>query len=417
MTVQTGQLLTPADRVIAASLGTMAHLLFAGRRTPPLSEVRHEQARSYLIIRPEGLGDIILTLPAIAYLRRVNSNAKIAMAVRPMFADFVRDIHVVDEVISLDYPKKSTLDLKKLGRFLRQVWQLRRRFDIAYDFRGDPRNAMLGAWSAKMVIGELTVGTNFLLSFALARRADCSRAEQHLHLASLGRITPAPDSGTLAQCRFSATPVLLEAAGRLCAGMGNFVILHPGASLLSNRWTVENWRALARRIGQEGFTLVFTGAGAEEKQLVEEILSRGFEASARIINMAGKTTCSELAGMVGAACAVISPDTGIAHVAHGLGTPSVTMFGPNSEILNGYDSPAHRALGVTLPCRPCMAAVCPRSDFPRECIERISVDEVFSAFAVAVGTKSAGSERARFVTIEAGPGVARTGGDGAFGLR
>lgn len=384
---------TTVDRVVSAGLGGAARLMFPGRRSPRPEADYPAKVRSALMIRPEGLGDILLTLPAIAWLRRASPEVRVAMAVRPMFADFVRDIGVVDETIALDYPKKSTLSLSRLVPFLRQVKGLRGKYDVAFDFRGDPRNAMLGAWSARMVAGKTTRGTNFLLSYGQRRRFDCSGAVQHLELARLGGAMPETHAEILAGCRIAASAAMVEAGRRLTEGRTNFVILHPGASIQSNRWTVGQWQALARRLAQDGFELALTGAGAEETSLVAAILDEGLRGQVKALNLAGKSTVSELAGAVSLARGVVSPDTGIAHVAHALGTPAVTLFGPNTEILNGYLTPKNRALGVTLPCRPCMATQCPRTDFPRECMERISVDTVYAALREAMA--AAGTIAAR----------------------
>ncbi|HTV13385.1 MAG TPA: glycosyltransferase family 9 protein [Acidobacteriaceae bacterium] len=375
---------TSFDRVVSGGLGAVARVWFVGRRTPRPDADYPAQVRSVLLIRPEGLGDIILTLPAIAWLRRASPGVRIAMAVRPLFADFVRDIGIADETIALDYPKKSTLALDRLMPFFRQVIHLRRKYDVAFDFRGDPRNAMLGAWSARMVAGELAPGTDFLLSYGQKLQFDCSRAVQHLHLVRLGAPIAESETAVLAECRISANPAMVEAARRYTAGLSNFVILHPGASIPSNRWTVRQWQVLAQRLAQDGFELVFTGAGTEEVDLVAAILNQDLGGRLKVLNLAGKSTVSELAGVVSLARAVVSPDTGIAHVAHALGTPAVTLFGPGSEILNGYLNPKNRALCVTLPCRPCMAAQCPRTDFPRECMERISEDAVYEALHQAM---------------------------------
>jgi ADP-heptose:LPS heptosyltransferase len=371
------QWLTSFDRVVAGGLGGVARVLFPGRRAPRPDADYPAQVRSALLIRPEGLGDILVTLPALAWLRRASPEARIAMAVRPIFADFVRDIGIVDDTIAIDYPKKSTLTLSRLIPFLRQVKGLRRKFDVAFDFRGDPRNAMLGAWSAHMVAGETTTGTNFLLSYSQPLRFDSSRAAQHLRLLRLGAAMPETEAEILAQCRIDLSPAMVATARQLTAGIANFVVLHPGASIASNRWTVGQWQALAKRLARDGFAPVFTGAGGEETSLVAAILDEELEKSGKALNLAGKSTVSELAGIVSLARAVVSPDTGIAHVAHAVGTPSVTLFGSGSQILNGYLNPKNRAVWVTLPCRPCMAAQCPRTDFPRECMERIGVDTVY----------------------------------------
>ena len=377
--------LSGSDYAVATALGTAARVIFAARRTPKAGPGAVEQARSALLIRPEGLGDIILTLPAIDCLRRANPQLRIAMVVRPMFADFVRDIGVVDETIALDYPKRSTLTWKDLASVLRQAKGMRGRYDLAFDFRGDPRNAMLGAWSARAVFGEATIGTNFLLSQSTERRFDCARALQHRELAAkVVRQGPGED----VPMRFSITlrSEVAERALVMAGGESGYMQIHAGASLPSKEWGTERWKSLVRALADAGHRLVFTGAPGEEANLAQEIAASLGPEAGRWVNLAGKTTASELAGVVQGAGAVISPDTGVAHLAHAMRVPSVTIFGAESELIYGYpNSSMNLAMYTELECRPCCQRRCPRTDFPMECMERITVDAVLGSVGQAMG--------------------------------
>jgi ADP-heptose:LPS heptosyltransferase len=377
--------LSGSDYAVATALGALARVIFATRRTPHAGPGAVEQARSALLIRPEGMGDIILTLPAIDCLRRANPQLRITMVVRPMFADFVRDIGVVDETIALDYPKRSTLSWNDLAPVLRQVMGMRRRYDLALDFRGDPRNAMLGAWSAAVVAGEASIGTNFLLSQSTVRRFDRPRALQHRDLAArVVRQGPGPD----APMRFSIAlrAEVAERALAMTGGERGYMLIHAGASLPSKEWGTARWKSLVRALADAGPRLVFTGAPGDEANLAQEIAASLGSNARRWVNLAGNTTASELAGVVQAAGAVISPDTGVAHLAHAMRVPSVTIFGAESELIYGYPaSPVNLALHAELPCRPCCQRQCPRTDFPMECMERITVDAVLQAVRRAMG--------------------------------
>jgi ADP-heptose:LPS heptosyltransferase len=377
--------LSGSDYAVATTLGAVARVIFAGRRTPGLGAGAVEQARSALLIRPEGLGDIILTLPAIDCLRRANPQLRITMVVRPMFADFVRDIGVVEETIALDYPKRSTLAWNDLAPVLRQVRGMRGRYDLAFDFRGDPRNAMLGAWSAKAVVGEATVGTNFLLSQSTERRFDCARALQHRELAAkvVGQ-GPGPDEPMRFSIRLRSE--VAERALAMTGGRRGYILIHAGASLPSKEWGTARWKSLVRALADAGHRLVFTGAPGEEAELAQAIAATLGPDAGRWVNLAGKTTASELAGAVQGAGAVISPDTGVAHLAHAMRVPSVTIFGAESEVIYGYPgSPMNLAMYAEIECRPCCQRRCPRTDFPMECMERVTVDAVMRAVRQAMG--------------------------------
>jgi ADP-heptose:LPS heptosyltransferase len=61
--------------------------------------------------------------------------------------------------------------------------------------------------------------------------------------------------------------------------------------------------------------------------------------------LAGRTTLRQLTALVAGATLVVCGDTGIAHLATALGTPSVILFGPTSPLQWGPpEGRRHRAL-------------------------------------------------------------------------
>jgi ADP-heptose:LPS heptosyltransferase len=378
------------DRLVSNLLGGAARLFFALRRTPPIEDARPGKAKSLFLVRPEGLGDIVLTLPAIAWLRRVYPGARITMAVRPMFADFTRGAAVVDEVVILDYPKKSTFSFLELPRFIRQVWGLRARFDVAYDFRGDARNAILGAWSSRVVVGIAAPETRFLLSAVYAGERGGAEAAFILEIVGLSELTAPVMGKDAGDYRFQIPDSAMQSAAGLLGGQKDFILVHAGASRPSNRWNPAKWQELIGRLLDEGNTVVLTGAGAEEGAQVRAAV-QGLEERDRLVNLVDRTSGAQLAALVDMARAVISPDTGVAHIAFARGTPAVTMFGSDSDAQWGHRTAISRTLGVSLPCRPCRAYVCPRSDFPMECMERIEADAVESALEMVWKGQAASS--------------------------
>ncbi len=343
---------------------------------PAFSRNTIPNAKSFLFIRPEGLGDIILTLPAIAYIRQQNPAARLAMAVRPIFAQFVSRLQIVQEVIPLDYPKRSTLSLNRMGPFLAQVARMRRRFDVAFDFRGDPRNAWIGAWAARTVVGPGAIGTNFLLSRRYVEKELLPMAERNLRIVSLEQ-TPEPriEDYTWA-LRYRIDEEGRQRVPLLIDFNEKYVVIHPGASRPSNRWATDRWRDLIRRFLAAGEHVVITGAGSADSELVSAIL-REIEPGATVTNLVNRTSSSDLSAIVEKARLVISPDTGVAHIAFAHHVPSVTIFGSDSEIRWGHQTLINLVAFASIPCRPCMAYRCPRRDRPMECMELITVDQVW----------------------------------------
>jgi ADP-heptose:LPS heptosyltransferase len=102
-------------------------------------------------------------------------------------------------------------------------------------------------------------------------------------------------------------------------------VVHPGAASPARRWPVERWAAVARRELDAGRDVVVTGSVAEVPLACAVAASAGLDADHVL---AGRTDVLELAGVVAAAGRVVCGDTGVAHLATALGTPSVVLFGP-----------------------------------------------------------------------------------------
>jgi ADP-heptose:LPS heptosyltransferase len=129
----------------------------------------------------------------------------------------------------------------------------------------------------------------------------------------------------------------------LAAGAEGATVVHPGAGAGARRWPPERWAALARHAASSGMAVFVTGSAAERGLAASVAAGAELDDSAVL---AGKTDLLELAAYVAAAGRVISGDTGVAHLATALRTPSVVLFGPTSPSLWGppADRTRHRVL-------------------------------------------------------------------------
>lgn len=129
-------------------------------------------------------------------------------------------------------------------------------------------------------------------------------------------------------------------------GIADATVVHPGAASGSRRWPAERFAAVARAEREAGRVVVVTG-GAAEIPLARTVADcAGLPESAVL---AGRTSLVELAGLVAAAGRVVCGDTGVAHLATAVGTPSVVLFGPISPHEWGPPrDPKHRALWAGL---------------------------------------------------------------------
>jgi ADP-heptose:LPS heptosyltransferase len=161
-------------------------------------------------------------------------------------------------------------------------------------------------------------------------------------------------------------------------------VLHPGASSRSRQWPPGRWAAVARALALAGQQVILTG-GASERGLAAGIAREAGLGSDAVL--AGRTTLLQLAALVSAATLVVCGDTGVAHLATALGTPSVVLFGPTSPARWGPPAGrCHRVLwkGTTGD---------PHAAEPDGGLLRIEAGEVLEAIGRALD--AAGSEALR----------------------
>ena len=114
--------------------------------------------------------------------------------------------------------------------------------------------------------------------------------------------------------------------------------------------------------------------GPADRELVSAL-------GAHVINVAGEFTLQETGACLARAAVVVSGDTGVMHMATGVGTPVVALFGPTVEPFGFFPYTRRAAvLERDLGCRPCSAMGTERCPLGHHrCLEEILPDEVAAA--------------------------------------
>jgi heptosyltransferase-2 len=160
------------------------------------------------------------------------------------------------------------------------------------------------------------------------------------------------------------------------------VAMAPGAAHATKRWPAEYWVDLIRRITPTGADVVVLG-GPDDAELASRIAER---AGANVASLAGALGLQETGAVIRRAEALISGDTGVMHMATGVGTPVVALFGPTVRQFGFF--PYRSDAGVVeldLPCRPCSAhgsARCPLGH--HRCMKQMLPDLVFATLGKAL---------------------------------
>ncbi len=153
-----------------------------------------------------------------------------------------------------------------------------------------------------------------------------------------------------------------------------FVLMHPGASAPSRRYPPTLWSSvIAGLAARNALPVVLTG-DASETELVDAIRTGSGVTS--VFSMAGQLDLGQLGAAIALAGAVVSNNTGPAHMAAAIGTPLANLY----AMTNPQHTPwqVHsRLLFHDVPCRFCYKSVCPKGH--HNCLSQLEPQRVVDA--------------------------------------
>ena len=180
-----------------------------------------------------------------------------------------------------------------------------------------------------------------------------------------------------------------------------YAVVSPGATRPFNRWPLERLAAVMQQLC-ELYSLHFYVVGAPSDALVCERLSRMAPRCAT--SVAGSTSLRQLTHLLARAELFLGMDSGIAHLAGGLGGATVVVSPfpsncheehPNSPVRFRPCGPRVRVLQPEYPLFPCFPTCSVRAS---HCIEQITIDQVVSASIALVGDHTICADPHRIVT-------------------
>jgi len=319
-----------------------------------------------LCVRFSSIGDVLLTTPLVRALHRRHPDAELYFVTKRAMAPLVVENPYLDRVIELE-PKERITDLARRLRALRPTHGL--------DLHGSLRSAALrllvpcqwGRYSKRRLARTALIAAKINMYgkhvpvperyFEAARALDAH-----------------PDGGPP---EFFLAPAARERVARWLTERGldrqPFAALAPGAAHATKRWPIRHWTALAEQLRTMGYGLVAVG-GPGDRELAAQV-------GPAVHNAAEEFTLQETGACLARATVLVSGDTGVMHMATGVGTRVVALFGPTVELF-GFFPYASRAevLERDLGCRPCSAMGTERCPLGHHrCLEELFPDQVAAA--------------------------------------
>lgn len=368
----------------------LLRLFYALGRPFVADEQGSKRPQRVLLIRPDHIGDMLFTTPALRLLRRALPDAEISYMVGPWAAEVVERNHNVDRIIRCDCPGFSRRPkgwvLGPYMKMLQWAGQLRGQgFDLALNLRFDFWWGALLAYLAgipRRVGYEIEECRPFLTE--KVPFVPCHAVEQNLKLIEkMCGVSFQKDRDDLS-LEYTPTEGERESINKLLREQGisdedRLVAIHPGATSEVKSWREDWWARVADILSErDGVRIILTGGPGDVAlcKQVQETMENP------CVVLAGNTTLGELAALLQRCSLVLGADSGPLHLAVAMGTPTVHLYGPSDPLIFGPwgDQRKHVVLQTPFPCAPCGVFDYPAAELPyHRCLWVIGPEKVLAA--------------------------------------
>ncbi len=326
--------------------------------------------QTILIVRPDALGDVVLTFPLLHALHLEYPLAKIyylaAAYTRPLI-----EMHPDVAGVIVDPLEKGTKWSHLL--FLRTILRAYQ-FSAVFHCYNEVPYAM-ATWLAGIPI---RVGDASKISPRIFHTHGINQGYRNLlnhevdlnmrYLDAVAIPRPKHSSfGFTAQVNY--LPKILQQVDKT----EKWIVIHPGSGGGNRTWSVAFYKTFIASINKD-YQLVFTGGIAEKERNAEICL--GISNS---IDLTGQTDLLQLAAVISGAICFVGVDTGPMHVAAALGIP-VVLISPTKYVKPNRWGPYGVINRVVAPKKVCNKRCFPYTCKNRQCIDAILPENVVQAF-------------------------------------
>ena len=316
-----------------------------------------------LCVRPDNLGDVLMTTPAFRALKQTFPNSHLTLLTSSVGAAVASMIPELDDTVVFDVPWVAPADKPAQPSphwddVLTIISQLkhRRPFDAAVLFTVQSQNPLPSAMLCYLagiprVLGYCRENPYQLISDWVPD-PEVLVATRHEVVRQVDLVATAGATTTDHSLALRFPPTAPDQARNALRSAGvdpaqPWLLLHPGVSEEKRRYPADAFAEAARQlIRQRGVQVVLTGSRSEQAyagQIRDRIGPGAY-------NLAGAFDLPTLAGLIADAPVLIANNTGPVHIAAAVGTPVVVLYAktnpqhtpwqvPNRVLY--FDVPAH----------------------------------------------------------------------------
>ena len=331
-----------------------------------------------LVIKLDHIGDVLLATPVFSNLRRAYPNAELHAltgAWSRVVLEKHPDVNNVEEYNSPAFCRTGQpTSLRETFKLYRQL--RRQKYDLIVELRSDWRTV----WFAFL---RLTPKRLSRAALQVANKLGFAQfSGTHETTRNLDVLRQAGIPTSVETAIFSVTTEDKKWASDFLATyqidrQHPLIAIHPGSPIALKRWLPERYAELADwLIAQKRAQILFVGV-KDEIPITTEIqaLMRG-----ESINIAGKTTLTQLASILHTCNVFIGNDSGPMHLAAAVGTQTIGLYGPGDPTRFGPAGTKCQTIQRKSDC-PCLGTVCRYGK--SGCMSEIQVTDVIQVLETA----------------------------------
>ncbi len=319
-----------------------------------------------LIRLPNWLGDVVMSTAFISAVKESYTGAEIHVIVKKELTGIAELIPGIKILLFSKKESKGLSGVYRFGKSLRTE-----KYDLFFNLPSSLTSLVLGwATGAKKRIGYAKEGGIFMLTNAYKAPLNLHRVDEYVFLLEQFTGNKIIDKQVRFNIRLEDSPAK------------TFIIINFNSEASSRRMPEDKARKLLELFCDTFPNLQFGLIGSpKEKPFIDSLVDGKY--SHRFINYAGQTTLEQLATYMAKAQVVITTDSGPAHLANAIGTPTIALFGAGNE----HNTAPYNKQNLTviranqLSCEPCVKNTCKLYGVPK-CMELLDELRIINALRV-----------------------------------
>lgn len=327
----------------------------------PSCSIDTNKIRKILFIRVDRIGDLVLSTPALKFLKQKYPRALLAVLVSPSVQTLIEACPFIDEVLAFD----EKMNLRREG------------FDLVIDGMDDYtlKSAILAYQTkAKYRVGYDHHGRGVFFTHSLP-----AGEYYKPFIDRMIDLTKESDEGVDDRCPELHVPSkaqenVLKYFNDNEIGSNDIVItIHPGGFYWTQRWVPQRFAAVADLIVQRYGAKIILMESQREIALINEIRS---SMNSKPFVFIGRPI-EECIALIKRSQLMICSNSGPMHIATAVETPTVSLIGPQNPDRWWPYGKGHIVLRKQIPCIGCGSGRCRIKS--HDCMELITVEEVMKA--------------------------------------